>query len=540
MRATHRLLMLLSLTATAIATTGCPGDGSDGPAPLIVNRSTPECIVLGASFPSGLTALPTGGREAATAQAFPPAVFGLDLEREPPALLASQGIPGLPLQPSACGGTRVDSDSDTIADADRSDQLGFNCQDPRGGTLRALRGDLVLLVSSAYEQVLLFDPRSGRLRLATLETPAATPDFDPTSWLFWPRVGTPVDRSGFSTRVCVDGAGRLDSLDQPLGDYPQCGNLPDRFFTGFTSDVLRRGDRLFVSTANLLRSSTARFAPGTVLVFRFDDSVDPPRIGPDSSRPIVFTTAFNPTSLGRHTTPAGRDLILIGNSGAIALGSGPDLVRTDSSVDVLDPETLTLIATIPLGRAGLGFGGLAIDPSGRLGMLGSSVQRALFAIDLAALDDPMLGLGPEPLPIVLDGSTPGWPDARVFDDADPFLLPRRVDGPSDSICTTQTSVAIQSDGRFALASDFCDGTLTELDLALPSMRSTPIDPTTVLRVSRVVNAAEPIVDDATGIRAIDRLLIRPGTPGIDFQGPDVHFTTGLPRGATCGIRIDAR
>ena len=138
MQASRRLVALLMLAATAAATFGCPGDGSDGPAPLIVNRSTPECIVLGASFPSGLTALPTGGREAAAAQAFPPAVFGLDLEREPPALLASQGIPGLPTQASACGGTRVDSDSDGIADADRSDLLGFNCQDPRGGTLRAL------------------------------------------------------------------------------------------------------------------------------------------------------------------------------------------------------------------------------------------------------------------------------------------------------------------------------------------------------------------------------------------------------------------
>jgi hypothetical protein len=540
MRAIRRLIALLAFATTAVVTVGCPGDGSDGPAPVIVNRSTPECIVLGASFPSGLTALPTGGREAAAAQAFPPAVFGLDLEREPPALLASQGIPGLPLQASACGGTRVDSDSDGLADADRSDQLGFNCQDPRGGTLRALRGDLVLLASSAYEQVLLFDPRSGRLRLATLETPAATPSFDPASWPFWPAVGTPVDRSGFSTRACVDGSGLVDSLGQPLGDYPQCGNVPDRFFTGFTSDVLRRGDRLFVTTANLLRSSTARFAPGTVLVFRIDDSVDPLRVGPDPTRPVIFTTAFNPTSLARYTTPAGRDLILIGNSGAIALGSGPDLVRTDSAVDVLDPETLTLIATIPLGRGGLGFDGIAIEPSARLGMVGSSVQRALFAIDLAALDDPMLGFGTEPLPIVLDGSTPGWPDARVFDNADPFLLPRRADGPSDSICTTQTSVAIQSDGRFALASDFCDGTLTVLDLLLPPVRATPIDPATVLGVSRVVNAVAPIVDDATGLRAIDRLLIRPGIPGIDFQGPDVHFTTGLPRGATCGIRIDAR
>ena len=39
--------------------------------------------MLGASFPSGLTALPTGGREAAAAQASPPAVFGLDSDPAP-------------------------------------------------------------------------------------------------------------------------------------------------------------------------------------------------------------------------------------------------------------------------------------------------------------------------------------------------------------------------------------------------------------------------------------------------------------------------
>ncbi len=520
---------------------GCPANGSDGDAPLIQFSSTPECIVFAGGFPSGFSPLPGTGREAAVVQFLPTAILGLDLEPEPPRLLASNAIPGFPEMASArCGGQRVDSDLDGRPDTDLSDELGFQCLAPAAGNVRALSAELVALTTSGYEQILFLDPSDGELRVAELDAPPAGPGFVPADWPFWPPAGSLPFQSGFSTRACVFGAGFFDSLGAPIGANSRCDGTRDGFVTTFTADSLRVGDRLFVATSNLIRSSTAQFAPGTVLVFDLDLAAMPPRVGPAAMNSILLTTGYNPTSLTLYTTPAGRELVLVSVTGAIALGTGPGLVRTDSAIDVFDVDTLELIASVPLGPAGLGFGGVVVDPTERIGLIGAAADRVVFGIDLGALDSPSLGTGPEALPILLDGTTPGFADARVYDADTPFMLSKRAEGPPASLCSTQTSVAIKDDGSFVAATDFCDGTISLLDLDLPAARSTALDPNAVLTLNRVVNVTSPLVPTAVGqIRAIDRILIRPGTAGIDFNGPDVHFTAGLPEGAVCGIRIDA-
>ena len=532
-------LRLIATLLLLVSLLGCPGDGSDGASPVLRFFSTPECRVIAGGFPSGFTPLPGAGDEAAVVQFIPPAVFGLNLESEPPALLATNPVPAWPeIASPLCGGNRVDSDSDGRADADLSQLRGFLCQTPSPGNIHALSRDLVALTTSGYEQVLFVDPRSGEFRTNALAPPNAGPGYDPDDWPFWPDAGILPFQSGFSTRACVYGTGLLDSNGGAIGTNTRCDGIRDGFFTSFTSAVVSTDDRIFVSTANLNRSSTAQFLPGTVLVFDLDSVSAPPRIGPHPTRSIILTTGYNPTSLTAYTTPAGRELVLVGISGAIALGAGPDLVRSDSAIDVIDADSLELIATVPLGRAGLGFGEIAIDATGRIGLIGAATGRALYGIDLAVLDDPTLGTGPQTLPILLDGMTPGFGDARLFDASSPFALPKRPDGPLDSICTTQTSVAIKDDGSFAVASDFCDGTISQLNLTLPALRTTPLDPSTVLQLDRAIEVVAPLVPTASGeIRAPSDVRIRPGVPGVDFSGPDVHFTTGLPEGAVCGARI---
>ncbi|MAG32322.1 MAG: hypothetical protein CL908_15685 [Deltaproteobacteria bacterium] len=532
------LFCLLAILAIA----GCEGDGSGGAAPKVILRSTPECIVFAGGFPSGAVLLPGAGNEAAVVQFIPTAVLGLDLDREPPQLLTSNPIPGFPeLRCDRCGGIlQVDSDSDGEPDACRSDELGFSCLSPAAGSLLAIDDSLVALSTSSYEQIVLLDPQDGGLRDLDLDTPSASATFDPADFPFWPPVGTRPTRSALSTRACVYGDGLFDSLADPVGPSPFCDPARNGFVTRFTAGAALAGDRLFVATSNLVRSSRAQFDPGTVLVFEFDQTVDPPVARPDAATPILLTSGFNPTSVTPYTTPSGRHLVLVAVSGAIALDTGPDLVRTESAIDVIDAATRRLIATIPLGLAGLGFAPIAVDATNRLGLMGAATSRALFGIDLAALDDPLLGLGPEPLPIVLDGSTPGFLDARIFDADAPFVLPRRPDGPPPNQCATQTSVALARTTSRGVTTDFCDGTVSVLSLSLPASRTASLDPLSLIAIERVQNVAAPIVDDATGqLRAIDRALIRPGTPGLDFSGPDVYFTAGLPEGAVCGVRVDA-
>jgi hypothetical protein len=532
---------IIALGLLVFATVGCPGDGSDGQSPKIRFLNSAECIRFAGGFPPGFTALPGSGREAAVVQFIPTAVLGLDLDNEPPGLLASGALPNFPgFVCDRCGGiVGVDSDSDGVADICRSDQLGFTCLSPVAGSLSAIDFDLVALSTSNYEQVVFIDPRDGTTRRVELETPAASASFDPADWPFWPAPGNRPIRSAISTRACVY-TQMPDSLGFALGSNQFCDANREGFVARFTSGTAVVGDTLFAATSNLLRSSQARYAPGTVLVFDIDASVDPPILRPDAGRAIVFTSGFNPTSLEPYTTPSGRRLVLVAVSGAIAIGTGPDLVRTDSAIDVIDVDSRLLIATIPLGLAGLGDSGIAIDPSNRVALVGAFTSRELFGVDLAALDDPELGLGLEPLPVVLDGTTPGFPDARIFDAAAPFALPKRPDGPSTSQCATITSVAISQAEPYGVATDFCDGTISVLDLDVPESRAVPIDAGSLLSVTRVEDVASPIVDTATGLtRAIDRVLIRPGRPGIDFDGPDVYFTAGLPEGAVCGVRINA-
>jgi hypothetical protein len=534
----RRILLIVSLAFAA----GCEGDGSDGAAPRIDFQPTPDCIRFAGGFPSGFSLLPGAGNEAAVVQFIPTVVLGLNLDFEPPVLLADSAIPEFPeIVCDRCGGLlRVDSDSDGEPDTCRSDELGFSCLSPIAGSLYGVDDSLVALSTSSYEQILFIDPRDGGLRPIDIELPAVSASFDPADWPFWPAVGSSVERSGLSTRVCVYADDLMDSLGDPIGPNDFCDDTRNGFVTRFTAGSALAGDRLFVATSNLLRSSRTQFAPGTVLIFEFDTNFDPPRARPDPMASVLITTGFNPTSITPYTTPSGRELVLVGVSGAIALGSGSDLVRTDSAIDVIDATSLELIATIPLGFAGLGFGGVSIDPTHRVGLIGAATRRALFGIDLAALDDPTLGFGPEPLPIVLDGSTPGFRDARLYDADSPLLLPKRANGPPDSQCTTQTSVAMSSNSSFGATSDFCDGTVTVLTIAPPPLRTTPLDTAAVVTIDRLEAVAAPLVDDATGrIRAIGGVVVRPGTPGVDFAGPDVYFTAGLPEGAVCGVRIQA-
>ena len=529
-----RPLFLGLFFACTLSQLACPGDGSDGPAPIVRFASTPECLTLAGKFPSGFAKLPGTNLEALAIQFSPPALIRVELENQPPT--QAYDAPALPEVSPGCG-SGIDSDSDGLADADRARALGFGvCPQVQPGTLLPLDGTRVAITTSDIEQILFADPRDGALRHVDLDPPAAGPGYVPADWPFWPAPGVRPFRTAFSTLTCVEGPGLADSLGDPILSPLRCDPRVNGFFTRLTADVAEIDDRLFVATSNLIVAP--RFSPGTVLVFDYDESADPPRVGPHPTNAVIFTSAFNPTSLQPYTTPGGRQLLLVGITGSI-LPDGSAVV-TDSAIDVIDATTLTLIATIPLGPAGLGFSRIEIDPTNRIGLAGSAIGRALYAIDLTALDDPMLGLGPQTLPIVLDGMTPGFPDARVFTAANPFALPKRSDGPLDSICFSATSVAIKDDGSFAAASDSCDGTITRLVLNLPTLRTDPIDPLRVLVVDRLIRVAAPLVPSAIGeTRDIGRVLIRDGTPAINFAGPDVHYLAGREEGAVCGVRVDA-
>lgn len=529
----RRIARAATLLASALLTTAgdCgAGDGSGGKAPVIVVDGL-ECdggsgLTLSGAFPSGFDLLPDGN--GVVVQLAPPAVLGLDLSQSPPALLASDPIP--PLFPNG------DSDGDGVSDGVASSAAGFGFRTPLPGSVTAVDDDLVLLSASNYEELIFVDPRSGELVEFRVETPAS---FAPGAYPFLPAPGTSALRTALSTRACIEPAVAFDSLGDPIGADSRCPPPASgaSLATALTSGTAVSQGRIYAPMVNLLSSAQGRFAPGVVLVYELDLSQSPILARPDATTPVIFTTGFNPTRATAHTTPGGRSLVLVTVTGAIGAGTGAGNLLTDAAVDVIDTASRRVVATIPLGRAGPSFDAVAIDPSGRLALLGSSSQNVLFGVDLASLDDPALysGAAGDP-PIVLDGSNPDFPDARVFTADTPLALPELPEGPDPASCAGFTHVAIDGLGLRAHATDFCDGTLTTLLLDLAGA-PVPLPPDRISVLGRRTPFAPNVPSSLTQLRAPGVIRIRPGEPGVDFLGPDGFVVAGLPEGTVCAFRL---
>src|SRR5690606_31969787 len=210
------------------------------------------------------------------------------------------------------------------------------------------------------------------------------------------------------------------------------------YYTSFTSGAAVAAGRLFVSSSNLGAGAgtlAPQFLPGTVLVF--DLARAPLAVAPHPTTPALFTTGFNPTHVTPYTTPSGRELVLVGVSGALGLRSDDPatpyreaggVALGEAAIDVIDAEQLRVIATVPLGLAGLAFERLGIDPTGRVALIGSAIARHVYGIDLAVID----ALAPDAPFVRLDGIE--GPAAAIFDADAPLVLPGLPDGAPAETC----------------------------------------------------------------------------------------------------------
>jgi len=509
----------------ALLALACEGSG-DGGGGLVVKDEVldPRCTPVAGSLPSGLSGIPGVGDRMALVQLQPPALVLFDLDGERPRVLGSAGVP-------------ADSDGDGYEDSDRSRQLGFFPFTPLMGSVEAVAPDLALISASNYEQVLFADPSLPALRVAQVENPLDAPGFEAPDYPFLPQDGLPAPRTAISTRTCIYPAATTDSGGTAIAKDARCDpSEPRSFFTTLTAGKTVAAGRLFVATSNLRSSGLATFYPGTVLVYALEAPAGALRVQPDEETPVLFTSDFNPTGVARHVNAAGRELVLVTNTGAIGAGTGSGNLRTQASVDVIDAASLRLVANVPLGVAGPSFDRLAIDPSGRIGLLGASSRRELYAIDLGALDDERLFEG-DGAPVLLDGLTPGFPDARIFDAGHPLVLPDRADGAPPAQCEGFTHAAVDAAGREIFATDFCDGTLARVRVDLSGPPPVPV-PADRFQAFRFDAHFAPLTGPSLGlVRGPSLVRVRSGMPGVDYGGPDVFVLLGLPDAQLCGVRV---
>lgn len=545
----RRILTLFIVAAALPGIAGnCGGDGSGGDPPIFERSSDGDCLPLIGKFPPGFDMLPGGAGHAVAVQFDPAAVVFTDLNGERPSLLSDDVVLGVPPDTDGDG---VNDDQQPLCDANprmRSATMGI----PFG-----VSPDLAFVASSGYEQVMFFSSPRGAMERLLVTNPDSTPDgsYHAEDYLLLPNEGESELWTALSTKACIyltDDApvDPVDSRGQPIGQDACCDRIPDvpSYVTRFTAGMTRVGNRLFVATSNLYRASTGQFQPGTILIYDFESAAEPFELQPHTSKPLLFTTGFNPIGMQSYRTKAGRDLVVVTGRGAITLGVGSSGILSEGFLDFIDAETLRVVATIPLGFGAPSGDAVAIDPKRRIAMVGSTNMRVLFAADLAPLEDPRLYLGDEV--IRLDGSNPNFPDARIFDAESPFEIPARNDGPNPIVCPGWTHVAINESGTNAYAIDRCDGTLSIVDLEIPDTACGPAGPKpgeccnrvplpqACFDLQRVSNLTAPFNEPELP-HAPSAIAVRPGEPGVDYTSPDVFYISDLSEGRFCSVRIDS-
>jgi hypothetical protein len=414
---THALLGLLLLPVLASSRCG-GGDGGGGSSVVVVQRSMdPRCAPLGdvGGFPPDFDFVPQAGGGAA-----------------PLRVLAASGsasnlvpfdVETVPFQiPDGSRNRVLPSDADGDGRPDSFKSIG---------EVAVVSPSLALvIVSGRLEAVIFVDPGGVDLRTAIVSIPA---DFDPGGFAAFaglPAPGTARQQTGVATSACIDaGPDARDSRGARLVDVlPSmywCDG-PGTFPATFTASAVVTGKHLFAATSNVGAGQGAedtQFLPGSVVVYDIEVQGDPVVVSPTQAtpdgRPFIVTGAFNPTHVQPYTTASGRRLLLVTDTGAIGIRADDpntdeiesgSIRLSDGAVDVIDADGLERIAAIPLEQANPAFGGIAIDPTGRVGLLGDVGARRLYAIDLAALN----GLPPAAsggLPVVLRAvpdRSPAW------------------------------------------------------------------------------------------------------------------------------------
>lgn len=506
---------------------GCEGQGDSGGDFRVLNEGgAPECAAAAGQFPSGLAILSQASGQALLIQDEPPGLRTYSIEGERPVSLAFENI-----------GTDSDSDGqDDVASMEAI--LGFPLA-TQTGEVSALSDSLALVSTSNFEQVLVADPLTGQRTPIRIEVDGAIPA---NRFPLLPAPGTSAMRTGISTFACVFPTELTDSDGRPIGSQDFCDPNETGFFSNLTAGKAVAGGRLFVATSNI--RTGVRFYPGTVLVYDWSESGGEITVSPSLETPFLWTSGYNPTGMTRAVTPGGREVVLVTVTGAIGFGTGASNVLSEAFVDVIDPEEPRIVARIPLGFAGPSFDAPALDPGGRLAWLGATSLRELYAIDLRALDEGALyapgsggtGVAGGP-PVTLDGLDTVGADARIFYADRPLVIPARVDRPAPPECAGFTSVTVNSAGTEAYATDFCDGTITRVRYdATPSV---PVPyPTSRFQVAQQRAPYAP--SSAIGeLQKPSTIRVRPGRPGIDFEGPDVFVLIGEPDANLCATRIES-
>jgi hypothetical protein len=458
------------------------------------------------------------------------------VNRVPQGLLAFNvdELPPMSKVPSRDVTIPADSDGDSV------DGSVPDVPQPIVNGVRIESNTLGLITAFDYDEVLFFNPANidiemdGGLARYNVFLPA---DFNSTAFNDndYPRLprqaDTSISRTAASTMTCIrvdDDAKNSDtnlvevtveSLDRCDGEgektYYSSGTTGATVAEWVDESVIK--NRLFVSLNNpdvFPEVGTRVYRPGTVLAYDFsDDGVSPVPHKPVGVHPsVIFTEGYNPRDVISYTTTSGDNFVLVVVAGALSF-DGETFVKVELSeafIEVIDPANLEVVDRVSLGNAALS-GVSALDPIKGVLVVGSVAERTLYGVDLDRLSNPALP----------------WNVARL--DITPL-------DPAGGCRGSISGMSISDDLSEIYAVDYCDGTLTvveaDTDGTLHEIRQ--IELTAPANEPPPAPGADP--GDVT-LKIPGRIAVRPGTPGVSFEGSDLFVLVSQPEGLVCAQEV---
>ena len=271
-------------------------------------------------------------------------------------------------------------------------------------------------------------------------------------------------------------------VDIGSGHLNSDGSTADSTITpSFPSGMTRLGDKLFIATANYISTENPAYAaPGTIQVFEIQGGQLLERIT------TFVTSAYNPTGLSIRS----ESQLIITNTGVLDIIDARGVPKTKSVIDIVDPDTYEIKASIDMGMAGLSFHPIALTYDDSIGFIGSHAYSQVYEID--------------------------------------FINRRIVRGLDDPIAVTSrnsdyiTDIDLSVDNTYMYAASFETSTVYPFDLT--DVTDPAIGNGLVVGYESGVTPENPTGAN-TGAGPI---AVRPGSRGTDYEGADLFILTGYP------------
>jgi hypothetical protein len=294
--------------------------------------------------------------------------------------------------------------------------------------------------------------------------------FDPAT----AKSASDVTRIDLSAQAVTFATPPLNSVGQPVASP---------MTTTFTaSGILLQQKKLFIASSNL--DASFNLNPGTVFVYDYAATT-----GTASNPQVLFTSAFDPTRITLWTSAQGTQALLCVNAGIGTVGSGM------GTVDVIDPVRAVIVATIPLAGASGPQGAVAITPDGTRGFIGSQSVSEVYELDLANLDREV---------------------SNATAVSEPARFTATLPVPGTAALNFISSLAVSASGRYLYTVNFNLSGLGALDISQGPGKAVLVDTVTGFQRSGT---------PASFVGNADFVAVRPGTPGLSFQGPAVYVGT---------------